>query len=195
MGCASAVEGPDGFNIDIAEAKVFRNMEHRLAVLMRKRFENCALTAAEIVEESELGALISKTAAEFVCPPGYGPDDAMKDCNRLHQLNYKRLSSPSCGGGELKGTEDEEALLTARFAAYRHNPEGRGRRRMWELELKGIGGRLTLDEQKELDQIALLYPATLGESELAAAITLKLAELRKKRPPVSSQQFGIRPYH
>ncbi len=111
MGCASAVEGPDGFNIDIAEAKVFRNMEHRLAVLMRKRFENCALTAAEIVEESELEALISKTAAEFVCPPGYGPDDAMKDCNRLHQLNYKRLSSPSCGGGELKGAEDEEDVL------------------------------------------------------------------------------------
>jgi hypothetical protein len=71
------------------------------------------LTAAEIVEESELEALISKRAAEFVCPPGYGPGDAMKDSNRLHQLNCKRLSPPSCGGGELKGTEnEEEAFLT-----------------------------------------------------------------------------------
>jgi hypothetical protein len=28
---------------------------------------------------------------------------------------------------------------------------------MWMLELKDIGGRLTLDEQKELDQLVLLY--------------------------------------
>ena len=61
-------------------------------------------------------------------PPGYGPDDAMKDANRLHQLNCKRMSPPSRGGGELKGAEDEEeAFLTARLAAYRHSPEGRGR--------------------------------------------------------------------
>ena len=56
MGHASAVEDPDGFNIDIAEAKAFRDMEYRRLVLMRKRFgptENCTLTAAEIVEESD----------------------------------------------------------------------------------------------------------------------------------------------
>ena len=195
-GYAGAVEGPEGFNIDIAEAKVFRNMEHRRLVLMRKRFENCTLTAAEILEESELEALTSKRAAEFVCLPGYGSDDAIKDGNRLHHLNCKRLSPPSCGGGELKGAEDEEdALLTVRLAAFRHSPEGRGRRRMWELELKGIGGRRTLDDQKELDQLALLYPESPRKSELATAIELKLAELRKKRPPVTSQQFGIRPYH
>ena len=158
-GYAGAVEGPEGFKIDMAEAKAFRDMEHRRLVLMRKHFENCTLTAAEIREESELEALISKRAAEFVRPPGYGPDDAMKDANRLHQLNCKRMSPPSSGGGELKGAEDEEeAFLTARLAAYRHSPEGRARRRMWELELKDIGGRLTLDEQKELDQLVLLYP-------------------------------------
>ena len=115
-------------------------------------------------------------------PPGYGPDDAMKDANQLHQLNCKRMSPSSCGGGELKGAEDEEeAFLTARLAAYRHSPEGRGRRRMCELELKAIGGRLTFDEQKELDQLVLLYPERPNESEFATAITLKLAELRKKR--------------
>ena len=126
-----------------------------------------ALTAAEILEETELGALINKRAAEFVCPPGYGPDDAMKDSNRLHQLNCKRLRPPSCGGGELKGAEDEEeAFLTARVAAYRHSPEGRARDRMWELEINDITGSLTLDEQKELDQLVLLYPKPPGESEL-----------------------------
>ena len=122
-GYASAVEGPEGFNIDIAEAKAFRDMEHRRAVLMRKRFgpsENGGPpTAAEIVEESELDALINKKAAEFVRPPGYGPDDALKDSNRLHQLNCKRLYPPAYGGGELKGAEDEEeAFLTARVAAF-----------------------------------------------------------------------------
>jgi hypothetical protein len=70
---ASAVEGPEGFNIDIADAKVFRDMEHRLAVLLRKRYgpsEDGGLTAADSVEKTELGALVSKRAAEFVCPPG-----------------------------------------------------------------------------------------------------------------------------
>jgi hypothetical protein len=89
------------------------------------------------------------------------------------------------GGGELKGAEDEEeAFLTAQVAASRHSPEGRGRRRMRELEFKGIGSRCrTLDEEKELDQIALLYPESPMESELATAMKLKLAELRKKRAP------------
>ena len=62
-GYASAVEGPEGFNIDIAEAKAFRDMEHRRLVLMRKQFgpsESCTLTAADKVEKSELGALVSK---------------------------------------------------------------------------------------------------------------------------------------
>jgi hypothetical protein len=81
----------------------------------------------------------------------------MKDANRIQHLNSKRMSPPRYGGGELKGAEDEEeAFLTARLASYRYSPEGRGRRRMWIL--KDIGGRLTLDEQKELDQLVLLYP-------------------------------------
>jgi len=184
-GYAGAIGGPEGFNIDIAEAKAFRDMEHRRLVLMRK---DRTRTAAEIREESQLEALISKRAAEFVRPPGYGPDDAMKDANLLHQLNCKRLWPPSRGGGELKGAEDEEeAFLTARLAAYRHSAEGRGRRRMRELELKGIGRSLTLDEKKELDQLVLLYPEPPRESELATALKLKLAELRKKRAPVTSQ--------
>jgi hypothetical protein len=54
---------------------------------------------------------------------------------------------------------------------------------MRELEFKGIGRSLTLDEKKELDQLVLLYPEPPGESELATALKLKLAELRKKRAP------------
>ena len=127
-------------------------MEHRLAVLMRKQFgpsESCTLTAADKVEKTELGALVSKRAAEFVCPPGYGPGDAMKDSNQLHQLNCKRMSPPACGGGELKGAEDEEeAFLTARVAAFRHSPEGRDRQRMRELEFKGIGVDVALSTSK-----------------------------------------------
>jgi hypothetical protein len=42
----------------------------------------------------------------------------MKDCNRLHQLNCKRLSPPSCGGGEKEAEDEEEAFLTARVAAF-----------------------------------------------------------------------------
>ena len=96
----------------------------------------------------------------------------MKDANRLHQLNCKRLSSPACGGGELKGAEDEEeAFLTARVAAFWHSPEGRDRKRMRELEFKGIRRCLTLEEQKELDQLTLLYPEPPRETELQKAMT------------------------
>jgi hypothetical protein len=102
----------------------------------------------------------------------------MKDSNRLHQLNCKRMSPPRCGGGELKGAEDEEeAFLTARVAAFWHSPEGRDRKRMRELGFKGIRRCLTLEEQKELDQLTLLYPKPPRESELAKSIT----EWQKKR--------------
>ena len=123
-GNAGAFRGSDGFAIDIAEAKAFRDIQRRLTVLLRKRYgpsENRGpLTATEILEQSELDAAIGKSAATLVCPPGYGPGDAVNDSNRLHQLNCKRLSPPSCGGGELKGADDEEeAFLTARVAKIR----------------------------------------------------------------------------
>ena len=184
-GKASPIRETDGFAIDIEEAKALRDIEHRLSVFLRKRYgpsENGGpLTAAETVEESELRAMFSKRVAALVCPEGYGPDDAMKDSNRLHQLNCKRLSPPSCGGGELKGAEDEEeALLTARLSAYRYSPEGRDRERMLELKLKGIAGCLSVDEQNELDQLKVIYPEGPSDSPLAKAIDLRLAELRKQ---------------
>jgi hypothetical protein len=153
-GNANNVGGPDGFTIDMAEAKAFRDLERRLAVLLQKRYapsENGGpLMAAEIVEETDLGALISKRAAEFGCPLGYGPGDATDDSNRLHQLHCKRLSPPSCGGGELKGAEDEEeALLAARVAAFRHSQKGRDWDRIIELEVYRV--HRSDDEQAELD--------------------------------------------
>ena len=66
-GNAGAFRGSDGFAIDIAEAKAFRDIQRRLTVLLRKRYgpsENGGpLTATEILEESELEAMISKSAA------------------------------------------------------------------------------------------------------------------------------------
>jgi hypothetical protein len=140
-GTASAVGEQHGFVIDIEEAKALRDIEHRLAVFLRKRYgpsENAGpLTDAEIVEESELDAMFHKRAAALESPPGYGENDAKSDSNRLHQLNCKRFSPPSCGGGDLKGADDEEeALLTARLAAYRYSPEGRDRARMLKLVFK-----------------------------------------------------------
>jgi hypothetical protein len=87
------------------------------------------------------------------------------------------LSPPSYGGGELRGAEDEEeALLTARVAPYRHSPEGRARQRMLKLKMQDIGDCLDMDEKKELDQLEALYPEST-ESALGKAIQLKLAEL------------------
>jgi hypothetical protein len=102
----------------------------------------------------------------------------MKDSNRLHQLNCKRLSPPSSGGGELKGADDEEeALLAARLAAYRHGPEGRDWARMLKLMFKSR--RLSADEQDELDRLKAHYPDP-KDSPLAKTITLRLAELHQR---------------
>jgi len=140
---AGAAGERDGFTIDTGKARAFRDIEHRRAVLLRKRYgpsENGGpLTAAEIVEEAELEALIAKIAQGFAPPPGYGPKEVINDSNRLHKLLCKRSMPVSCGGGELNIAEDEEeAQLTARIAAYRFSPEGRDRERMRELEFKEL---------------------------------------------------------
>jgi hypothetical protein len=180
VGKADAI---DGFTIHIEEAKALRDIEHRLAVFLRKRYgpsENGGpLTDAEIVEESELEAMFHKRAAALVSPPGYGESEAAKDSDRLHQLNCKRLSPPSCGGGELRGADDEEeAILTARLAAYRHSPEGCDRARMLKLMFKGR--RLSVDEQDELDRLKAKCPEAPKDSPLAKAIALRLAELDQR---------------
>ena len=180
LGRVGAVGG-EGFTIDIVEAKALRNIQHRLGALLRKRYgqNGGPLTAAEIAEESELRALITKRSAALVCPPGYGPQDAMEDSNRLHQLNCKRLSPASCGGGELKGADDEEeALLTARVGAFRHSQEGRNRHRIVELEV--YRRYRSKDEQAELDELRLAYPKAPSESALTKAIELRLVELRQQ---------------
>lgn len=162
--------GCEGFAIDIKEAKELRNIQRHLGVLLRKKYgqNGGPLTAAEIAEEFELHALISKRSAALVCPLGYGPQDAMEDSNRLHQLNCKRLSPPSCGGGELKGADDEEeAILTARVAAFRDSKEGRDRRRIVELEVYRL--YRNGDEQAELDRLRIAYPKG-PESPYAKAI-------------------------
>jgi hypothetical protein len=170
----------EGFTIDVEEAKALRNIQRRLGALLRKRYgqNGGPLTAAEITEESELRALISEKSSALVCPPGYGPQDAVEDSNKLHQLNCKRLSPPSCGGGELKGVEDEEeAFLTARVAAFRHSQEGRDRHRILELEV--YRQYRSEGEQAELDRLRIVYPKG-PESELTKAIMLRVAELQQQ---------------
>jgi hypothetical protein len=78
VGRVGAVEG-DGFTIDIEEAKALRNIQRRLGVFLRRKYgqNGGPLTAAEIAEESELWALISKRSAALVSPPGYGPHEAI----------------------------------------------------------------------------------------------------------------------
>src|SRR4030088_1138154 len=71
VGRVGAVGGEGFTTIDIEEAKALRNSQHRLGTLLRKRYapsrNGGPLTAAEIVEESELRALINKKSAALVC--------------------------------------------------------------------------------------------------------------------------------
>jgi hypothetical protein len=122
IGQANAI-GQNAHGPNLSRAKTFRDIERRLSALLRKRYgpsENGGpLTERERREESELHAQYIDIAQQIECPPGYSYRNAREDSDRLHRLFCKRLSPPSTGGGELTGAEDdEEAILTARAAAY-----------------------------------------------------------------------------
>ena len=154
---AETLRNWDGFAIDIEEARAFRDLEDRLGRLRRKRDWPTENGGPLTAEEADLGALIRNRAAQFVCPADYGLQDAAKDSDRLHQLNCKRLSPPSCGGRELTGGDnDEEAYLSVRLAAYRHSQEGRDRYRITQLEV--YRSYLNPDEEAELDRLRSKYP-------------------------------------
>ena len=160
------------FTLDIEQAKAFRDFERRFDLLDRKRFgpiENRRLTAAEIVEAKELSASMSKIADAFVCPPGYDPKE---DNDRLFRLINKH--------GVLTEAEDEEeARLRVRIAAYRHSPEGRDRTRRSELFFKNLRGTCSLEEQKELEHLELLYPKPKSSTTPARPSELKSSSTRR----------------
>jgi hypothetical protein len=107
------------------------------------------------LREIELSAKQSEIVDRLVCPSEYGPPEARRDGDRLHQLRCKRLSSRS---GTLDSADDqEEALLTARVASFWHRAEGKDLKRMYKLQLREISHSLTADEEQELDRLSAKY--------------------------------------
>ena len=139
-----------------------RDDYHRLRELFQKSVDpgrRDKLSAAEIEEQSTLRARIANRAREIGCPKGYGPKQERNDENRLHALHCKRISPPSCGGGRLTAAESaEEAQLLARVRAFAQSPEGLGRHRILELEVKTFSRGPSPAEQDELDRLRKLYP-------------------------------------
>ena len=122
--------------------------------------------------------LATSTSCRFT-PSTHAPQNIPVKQGGARRTRTKRPASPSCSGGELKGADnDEEALLTARVAAYRHSPEGRDRARMLKLMFKRR--RLSVDEHDELDRLKAKYPEAPRETPLAKAIALRKAELRQR---------------
>jgi hypothetical protein len=128
--------------------------------LRRKARDFDSVTAAELLEEAEKRyASIAERARLIGCPSGYGYVQARKDSDRLHEFSCKRMTPPSCGGGTLTDEEDaEEAQLTARYFTYQESPEGRGRRRIGELETARFFRARTPAEEEELHQLRTFYP-------------------------------------
>ncbi len=155
-------DGARDYTIDPTLAKALRNDQQQLSELIRKRppsQHDGSVSAAEVEEESRLRASIADRVKAISCPIGYGPRQARNDSNRLHQLNCKRLTPPSCGGGTLTDAEDaEEAQLLARVAAYDESPEGRVRNRIFELQLQAFGREFGATQRNELDNLRTLYP-------------------------------------
>ena len=113
------------------------------------------LTAADEQERATLRARIDETVKTLRCPPGYGAIEARKDRHRLEDFFYKRLKIRRCGGTLTDSEDAEEAQLTARVAAFDQTPEGRGRRRIFELQWSND---LSPAEQMELEILRGLYP-------------------------------------
>jgi len=157
-GTAKLIDGTGAFTIDNAVAKALRDDDHRLGELLRKKCGG-PLSAIEVEEEFKLRTRIAERARAIGCPAGYGPRQAQKDSNRLHQLYCKRISPSSCGGSPLPDAEDiEEAQLTARVAAFDESPEGCARRRIRDLEMQDFSRGRSAAEQDELDNLQTLYP-------------------------------------
>jgi hypothetical protein len=95
------------------------------------------LTAADEQERAMLRARVDETVKALTCPPGYGVIEARKDRHRLEDFFYKRLTIRRRGGNLTDAEDAEEAQLTARVAAFKQTPEGRGRARIFELERPG----------------------------------------------------------
>jgi hypothetical protein len=179
---AKPIDGACDFTIDPVVARAIRDDTERLNELLRKRYapsqHGGPLSAAEEQEDSRLSARIAELAKAIGCPVGYGALQAQKDGNRLSKLYYKRISPPSCGGGDLSDAEDaEEAQLRARVAAYEQSPEGLARSRIRDLGLKECLGRCTTAEQGELDRLRALYPnPPLDPNDPSDARSMELAK-------------------
>jgi hypothetical protein len=155
-GTAKLIGGTGAFTIDNAIAKALRDDDYRLGELLRKKCGG-PLSATEVEEESKLRTRIADRARAIRCPADYGPRQAQKDRNRLHQLYCKRISP--CSGSPLSDAEDvEEAQLTARVAAFDENSEGCARRRIRDLEMRDFSGGRSAAEQDELGNLQALYP-------------------------------------
>jgi hypothetical protein len=73
----------------------------------------------------------------------------------------------------------------ARVLAFSRTPEGRGRDRIAQLDLKGLpilGNRLCAEEQSELDHLRTLYPdLPLDPDNPLDQLLIRMKDMAKKR--------------
>jgi hypothetical protein len=131
------------FTMEPALAKKLRDDDVRLHELYQKEVNpkesGGPLTAADEQERAMLRARVDETVKALTCPPGYGAIEARKDRHRLEDFFYERLTIRRRGGTLTDAEDAEEAQLTARVAAFKQTPEGRGRARIFELKRPGRG--------------------------------------------------------
>jgi hypothetical protein len=144
------IDSTNLYTIDPAVAKRLRDDQLRLDELCKNKVH-----PAEEQERAMLRARVAETVKSVRF--GYGAIEARKDRHRLEDFFYKRLDLRRTGGILTDAEDAEEAQLTARVAAFDQSPEGRGRRRIFELK-RTRGDGLSPAEQMELDTLGGLYP-------------------------------------
>jgi hypothetical protein len=176
---------PGAFRVDPALAKALRNDQRRFDELWKARYDQNNLNEtsgngghgiAPSEEEAQLRVRIDRMLDTIVCPPSYGASQAKKDEYILNSP-FKNPRSAA--------EDAEHAQLTARVLAFSRTPEGRGRDRIAELDLKGLpilGNRLGAEEQNELDHLRTLYPdLPLDPDNIFDQMLIRMKEMAKKR--------------
>jgi hypothetical protein len=112
-------------------------------------------------EKATLDKRIADNVKLVRLPSGYGAKEAELDRRRLRVFEKERNRiTPRARSSYVE--DAEEAQLRARFSAFEVTPEGRGRKRMREMQLtlfiQEYDGKSNTFEQNEFARLEELYP-------------------------------------
>jgi len=164
-----SVEDQYGFTIELTEARALRDEQAQVAALARPKTTGTATTETQAQEATELDrqradidARISARIKSFGCPATYGRRDMTEDERPLRELAKKRRYE-----GLTTEEDAEEAIVSARLAAFDATPQGKtrkdeiARRDRLAYKKKYRSKEFSAEDRDEYERLCTLYPREL----------------------------------